>query len=49
MTISTPALRIGALIIAATLVLAATAAAKDPKPVPDFTQGAKLPKGAKHD
>jgi Family of unknown function (DUF6288) len=48
MTISTPALRIGALLIAAT-VAHGSAAAKDPVSVPDFTKGAKPPKGAKHD
>lgn len=48
MTISTPALRISTLIIAATLAHSATAA-KDPVVVPDFTKGAKIPKGAKHD
>jgi len=37
------------LIIAATLVQAATAAPKGPISVPDFTQGATIPKGAKHD
>jgi hypothetical protein len=49
MTVNKSALRIGTFIIAATLVHAATAAAKDPVAVPDFTKGAKVPKGAKHD
>ncbi len=49
MTISTPALRVGTLIIAATLAHPATAAPKDPKTIPDFTKGAKIPKDAKHD
>lgn len=49
MTIRTPALRLSALIIAATLTHAAIAAPKDAKPVPDFTKGEKIPHGAKHD
>lgn len=49
MTIIPPASQIGALIIAATFAYSATAAPKDAKTIPDFTQGAKIPKGAKHD
>jgi hypothetical protein len=49
MTIGISGLRIGALIIAAVLTHSATAAPKEEKTIPDFTQGAKIPKGAKHD
>jgi hypothetical protein len=49
MTLSTPALRMGTLLVAAALAHPATAAPKDAKIVPDFTKGAKLPKDAKHD
>lgn len=49
MTHCTPALSLGTLIFAAALALTATAAPKDPVAVPDFTNGAKIPKGAKHD
>jgi|688.fasta_scaffold57818_2 hypothetical protein len=49
MTHCTPALLLGTLIFAATLALTATAAPKDRVAVPDFTNGAKIPKGAKHD
>ncbi len=49
MTISTPALRIGTLIIAATLVHPATAAPKASAPVPDLTKGDARPADAKHD
>lgn len=49
MTITPQAVRIGFLLVVAALTLPATGAAKDPVVVPDFTQGAKIPKGAKHD
>ena len=41
--------RILSLIVAGTLAVPATAAPKDPKPIPDFTKGDTIPKGAKHD
>jgi hypothetical protein len=49
MTITPPAVRIGTLLVVAALAFPAVTAAKDPVVVPDFTKGAKIPKGAKHD
>ncbi|MDX2036097.1 MAG: DUF6288 domain-containing protein [Isosphaeraceae bacterium] len=49
MMFRTPALRVGTLLIATALALPALAAPRDAKTVPDFTQGGKLPKNAKHD
>jgi hypothetical protein len=42
-------LRLGSLILAAALGCATTAVAQDRVVVPDFTNGAKIPKAAKHD
>jgi hypothetical protein len=41
--------RIGTLLAITLLLYAPTAAAQQPVVVPDFTQGAQIPKGAKHD
>ena len=43
------AVRFGTFLVVAALVFPAATAAKDPVAVPDFTKGAKIPKGAKHD
>lgn len=49
MTINTLGVRIGTLLVVATLAFPAATAAQTPPAVPDFTKGGKLPKGAKHD
>jgi hypothetical protein len=45
----TKLLRIGTLLVMAALTQTTSVAAKEPVVVPDFTKGAKIPKGAKHD
>jgi hypothetical protein len=49
MTIRNPASQIWTLMVAAILAHSAAAAPKDTNAIPDFTQGAKIPKSAKHD
>lgn len=49
MTNNPLAVRDGLLLVVAAMAFPAATAAKDPVVVPDFTQGAKIPPGAKHD
>ena len=49
MTVRCVAFRILAVVVAVALVLSSVAVAKDPLVVPDFTKGAKVPNGDKHD
>ncbi|VTS06581.1 DUF6288 domain-containing protein [Tuwongella immobilis] len=49
MTIDSLAYRIVSVFVVAIFASTATAAPNDETPVPDFTNGAKIPKGARHD
>ena len=50
MPLNSVALRFGLLLLVPVILAnPVAAAAKDPAPVPDFTKGGKVPKGAKHD